>query len=89
MEAQEQTGVGRRRCYGDLFPDLSRVEFNKPCAGRAFAVQVNSCGLGVQSREMKVDETAWEECVRCPDYRPCYDLSTAKLVLGEALQSRP
>jgi hypothetical protein len=89
MSSHEPSGTARRPCYGDLFPDLSRIAFNRPCAGRAFAVEVNSYGVGVQSRGMTVDEQAWEECVRCPDYRPCYDLSTAKLVLGDALRSRP
>ena len=37
MSSREQSGTARRPCYGNLFPDLSRVAFNTPCAGRAFA----------------------------------------------------
>jgi hypothetical protein len=72
-------------CYGAMFPNLSMLKVNTRCKGKAFSVQVNSVGIGVQSRELRVDEGGWDECVECPHYRSCYDLSMAKLALGHAL----
>jgi hypothetical protein len=74
-------------CYGDMFPDLSKVEVNARMKGKVFTVQFNSVGIGVQSREMRVDEEQWERCVTCPHYRSCYDLSMAKLALFHALRA--
>jgi hypothetical protein len=40
---------------------------------------VVSHGIGVQNRSLQVKPEGWDECVQCPDYRTCYDLSMAKL----------
>jgi hypothetical protein len=73
-------------CYGQMMPDLARLEYNEPLKGKAFVALVRSQGLGVQELRMTVDEAGWETCLVCPDYRTCYDLSMAKLVLYRALR---
>jgi hypothetical protein len=68
-----------------MFPDLSRLATNTRMSGKVFSARVNSAGIGVQSTEIAVDESAWEQCTVCPDYTTCRDLSTAKLILERAL----
>ena len=72
-------------CYGTMFPDLDRLEYNRPCRGKAFTALVTSQGIGVQSRTLDVDERQWDACQECPVYRPCYDLGMAKLSLTGGL----
>jgi hypothetical protein len=74
-------------CYGAMFPDLSKLTVNTVCKGKAFTVQVNSIGIGVQSREIHMDEQGWKDCIECPHYHSCYDLSMAKLALWHALRA--
>ncbi len=38
-----------------------------------------------QHRVVTVGDRAWEECVKAPNFRACYDLSMAKLALQEAI----
>jgi hypothetical protein len=64
-----------------MFPDMDRLEHNKALRGRAFSILVESKGIGVSRRSMKVDPQAWAQCVACERYRDCYDLSSAKLLL--------
>jgi hypothetical protein len=77
----------RPACYGGMFPDLTRLEHNVPCRGQALTVELRSAGIGVQRRELRVDDQAWDRCAACPDYRTCYDLGLAKLMLRGAIQS--
>lgn len=78
----------RRDCYGRMFPDLDRLEVNRPLAGKAFEVLVRSLGIGVASRRVTVRPDEWSECTACEGYRDCYDLSMAKLALATGLGSR-
>ena len=72
-------------CYGAMFPDFARMERNKPLNSRAFVALVESRGIGVQGRKLEVKRDGWETCVACPDYRTCYDLSLAKLLMNTVL----
>jgi len=36
-----------KSCYGDMFPDLNRLEHNRLLQGKAFTVLVESKGIGV------------------------------------------
>ncbi len=74
-----------KACYGTMFPDLDRLQYNQPLEGRAFRVLVQSSGIGVQRRTTEVKRKGWEECVACPHYRDCYDLSVGKLLLHMAV----
>lgn len=76
----------RQPCYGNLLPDLDRLEHNKPCRGVALSALVTSHGVGPRSAEVGVNEERWDACVACEDYRSCYDLSIAKLALRQALR---
>ncbi len=73
-------------CYGAMFPDVTRLEYNRPCKGKAFSALLSSQGVGVQSRELTVDEAEWDACQRCPVYRSCYDLCLALLSIWTALE---
>ena len=75
----------RRDCYGEMFPDFTRLEKNRPLSSAAFTALVESHGVGVQGRNLEVKLEGWEKCVACPDYRTCYDLSLAKLLMKTVL----
>jgi hypothetical protein len=72
-------------CFGKMYPDLSRVQYNTPLSGKVFKVRINSTGLMTQSRQLECDLRAWEECQACESYQSCYDLSTGKLFMQQAL----
>jgi hypothetical protein len=69
----------------DLFPNLLNLKTNQINRGRVASVVMQSEGIGVQRSELIVDSQAWEECVKTPHFRACYDLSMAKLALQGAL----
>ncbi len=70
---------------GDLFPDLLRLDYNVENRGRVASIFVESLGIGIQDRRLAFDEKAWEDCMKQPNFRACYDLSMARLVLQEAV----
>ena len=78
----------QKDCYGTMFPNLDRVDLNKPSSGKAFDVLVESHGIGVSSRQVTVRPEGWDECTACENYRDCYDLSMARLALATALAAR-
>jgi hypothetical protein len=78
----------KRECYGTLFPDVARLETNKPHKGEVFGCRLTSFGIGVQSVEFSVDDQKWQRCIECPHYRSCYDLSMAKLLFTHAVVAR-
>ncbi len=77
----------QRGCYGNLFPDLTHLKRGKPEEGQAFRAVITGCGTGARGRGLEVKLGAWEECSRCPDYRGCYDLSVAKLLIHQVLMN--
>lgn len=76
----------RSECYGNMLPDFEHLNFNRPTDGNAFRVFVENIGVGRQRRELETKPDVWEECIVCPEYRTCYDLSMAKLALHGALE---
>ena len=58
-----------RTCCVTMFPDLGRAAHNKPLAGKAFEVLVESRGIGVSSRQVAVRTDGWDECTACENYR--------------------
>jgi hypothetical protein len=77
----------RQECYGKMFPDFTRLKRKERLEGQAFAALVTGSGTGVRGRSLEVGREAREECVECPDYRTCYDLSLATLEMNEVLMS--
>ena len=71
-----------------MFPDLDRLDPNKPLVGKAFYVLVESHGIGASSRQVAVRPEGRDECAACENYRDCYDLSMAMLALTTALPVR-
>lgn len=74
-----------RECFGKIYPDLSRVEANKELAGKVFKVRFVSQGMMRQPAQLNADLVEWEECRHCEDYRSCFDFSTGKLVMRQAV----
>ncbi len=68
-------------CCGSMFPNLDSLRPNEPSTGRVLSVTLRHDGLGPVGRETTVDVAAWEECRACGDYRACYELGMAKLLL--------
>ena len=69
----------------DLFPDLLRLEHNRENRGRVASIFIESLGIGVQDRRLTIEPVAWNECVKHPNFRPCYDLSMARMALQQAM----
>jgi hypothetical protein len=72
-------------CYGTMLPDFRRLEKHLALRSPAFTALVESQGIGMQRRKLEVDPGSWEKCVACADYRTCYDLSQAKLLMNAVL----
>ena len=72
----------------DLVPDLLNLKTNQSNRGRVASIVIKSRGIGVQRSELIVNNKAWEECVKTPHFRACYDLSMAKLALQSSLSGR-
>ena len=64
-----------------------RLKRKEKLEGQAFTALVVSSGTGAQGRSLEVKRDAWEKCVACPDYRTCYDLSLATLVMNNILMN--
>ena len=74
-------------CYGTMFPDFTLLKRKEKLEGQAFTALVVSSGMGAHGRNLEVKADAWEKCVACPDYRVCYDLSLAKLLMNNVLMN--
>ncbi|MEI7940832.1 MAG: hypothetical protein WCK27_29500 [Verrucomicrobiota bacterium] len=74
-----------QECYGKLLPDFTGLRHKERLKGCGFTALVISSGTGAQGRSLEVKTEAWEQCVPCPDYRACYDLSLAKLEMSNVL----
>ena len=76
-----------RECYGTMFPNFARLKWKEKLIGQAFTALVVSSGTGAQGRNLEVNREAWAKCVECADYRTCYDLSVAKLLMNNVLMN--
>jgi len=76
-----------RECYGNMFPDVTRMRLKQKLEGQAFTALVASSGTGAQGRTLEVKGEAWAKCVACPDYRTCDDLSLAKLEMNDVIMN--
>lgn len=72
----------RCQCYGTMFPDFTRLQKNVLLTSPAFSAMVENRGMGVQGWKLEAERAGWEKCVACTDYRTCYDLSLAKLLMN-------
>lgn len=83
MQAKEH-----QPCYEKLFPDSLHAEFNRPAVGKVFSfLIVSPPGLCRAPCRVEMDREAWDACVECPKFDPCYKLSIAKLALDTAVAS--
>ena len=73
------------KCYGKMFPPLSDRSPNQAHQGHVFGFFIRSYGLMPSGQEAEVDEKAWKECIQCPHYRTCYDLSLGRLQMEAAV----
>lgn len=72
-------------CYGTIFPSLSDRTPNVLHKGKVFGFTVKSFGMMQAGHAVVVDDAAWKECVACPHYRSCYDLSAARFQIEAAV----
>lgn len=77
----------REVCYGRMLPDFTRLKRKERLEGQAFTAMVVGSGTGVQGRTLEWKDGAWEKCIACPDYRTCYDLSLATLLMNQLLMN--
>ncbi len=70
---------------GDLFPDLLHLETNRMNRGRLFAAKIDSCGIGIQGRELVVDADAWRSCAQHPSFEQSFKVSMAKVAMQQVL----
>ncbi len=80
----QQTG---KRVTGGMFPEFTQLKRKEKLEGHAFTALVVGSGTGAQGRSLEVKREAWEKCVACPDYRTCYDLSLATLLMNNILMN--
>ena len=74
-----------KECFGEIYPDLSRLEFNQPPVGKVFRVRLGLPGMASPKPQFEVDLAAWEQCQGCEEYQSCFDLSNAKLAMRQAV----
>jgi sulfatase maturation enzyme AslB (radical SAM superfamily) len=72
-------------CFGNIYPDLEQLQFGATVTGKVFRVRVTTMGPGHRDRKLEVDRKEWENCQRCEDFRNCYDFSTARLAMQQAI----
>lgn len=74
-------------CYGKMFPDFTQLKRKELLESQAFTALMVGSGTGAQGRSLEVKREAWDKCVSCPDYRTCYDLSMARLMMNNILMN--
>ena len=62
--------VPESSCYGTMFPDMDRLDNNRPLRGRVFEVLLVSKGIGPSGRSITVDPEQWRRCVACEPRTP-------------------
>jgi len=72
-------------CYGLMFPDVSKLQFNKPNPGKVATIEIESRGIGIQHRALLIDQPQWETCLKCDRFEDCYKLGMAKLLMQQTL----
>lgn len=75
----------KSECYGTMFPNPIDQTPNETHQGQVFSFVVHSLGIGRSGSEMQVDEKQWDACTHCPEYRTCFDLSSARFQLQAAI----
>src|SRR5689334_6609533 len=79
-------GKSKPECYGGMYPDLAAHKNNVCQKGMVFETLVESSGIGITSRRFWTKAAEWDRCTQCSEYRFCYDLSLAKLLLCGVLE---
>ncbi len=75
-----------KSCFGTIYPNLEKLKFGKPLAGKVFQISVNSQGPGHRDRKLAIDVNAWQDCQQCQDFANCRDFSSAKLEMQRLLR---
>jgi hypothetical protein len=74
-----------KSCFGTIYPDLQQVDFGKRVNGKVFQIFIDTRGPGHRERKLDIDLAAWEDCRRCEDFQDCYQFSSARLEVQQAL----
>lgn len=78
--------TARKPCYGTMFPDVVAPFDTGIRRGKALSFEIKNIGLARGERRVEVSEKEWDDCLGCPDFETCYKLSTAKLMLQNAIR---
>ena len=83
-----ETQLGSGNCLGELFPNIQNLSYNANNRGRVFGATIKAQGLGgFTEKAIHKDETAWKQCVACPDFDRCLHVSMANLLFQHAINS--
>ena len=83
------TNASHKDCYGAMFPPTLHAAADRPMRGKVFAYQLLTAGGTFRSdRKVSADIEAWDACVDCGEFQPCFKLSLGKLVLETAICER-
>ena len=70
-----------KACFGTIYPDLARFQFNHELSGKVFRLRIDTLGTGHRDPHLDIEMKEWEDCQGCEVYRSCYDFSNAKLAM--------
>lgn len=76
-----------KECFGTIFPDTRKIEYNREYQGKVFSVTANHQPIAVKSEKIEANLDAWQKCFDCDCYKSCYDFSMAKLQFTTTIKS--
>ncbi len=78
--------MDHKSCYGNLYPSLLDSPYSETVRGKVFSFELAAIGHTYFSRrEIAVDLKEWDECLACPEFPHCFQLSSGRLLLAEAV----
>jgi hypothetical protein len=69
MSIQPKGDRVMKTCFGTIYPDLSKLQFNQEIAGKVFHMRINTLGPGHKDPHLSINTKEWEDCQRCELYR--------------------
>ena len=58
-----------KSCFGTIYPDLEKFQFNKELAGKVFSLRINTVGPFHRERRLGINTAEWEQCQGCELFR--------------------
>jgi hypothetical protein len=70
-----------KTCYGKMMPELGSAAPGQKFDGKAFSAEIRTSGLAVSARSVTVKDNEWDDCLTCPEFQHCWQLSVSKQLL--------